>query len=101
MSFTTWPTFFWLWAALSALVLAMPPSAKAECVPADVVVALDIGHSVAQPGATSARGLPEYIFNFNLASLMLSQLHEAGFTSSFIIDTKGNITSLSARAAEA
>ncbi len=53
-----------------------------------LVVAVDAGHTSEHPGATSARGLPEYDFNTRLASELLTALHRTGFSQSFAIDPK-------------
>lgn len=50
-----------------------------------LVVALDIGHTPASPGATSARGRPEYAFNQNLATRVLDQMRASGLTGAFLI----------------
>ncbi len=52
------------------------------------VVAIDAGHTSERPGATSARGRHEYDFNTRLASELLTALHHAGFSQSFLIDPK-------------
>ena len=55
--------------------LAVP----AGCNPAELTVALDTGHSLASPGATSARGAPEFEYNRRLAFLVSAALARAGF----------------------
>ena len=40
---------------------------------------LDVGHTLAVPGAISARGVPEYMFNLQLAETMQQALIAAGF----------------------
>lgn len=57
------------------LTLAALSSAGARGQP---LVALDVGHSRAQPGATSARGLPEFDFNLKLALAIAAELEKAG-----------------------
>jgi len=59
--------------------------AVASCDRAKFVVAVDIGHSPTLPGATSARGTPEYFFNQMLAGRILAELHARGFTNSFMV----------------
>src|SRR4029450_2675929 len=44
-----------------------------------VTVALDVGHSLAHPGATSARGVPEFAFNRALALVVRQRLEQNGF----------------------
>jgi N-acetylmuramoyl-L-alanine amidase len=70
------------------------------CWAEDFIVAIDIGHTINTPGATSARGLPEYRFNQNIGALLHKQLlQDARFRRSFIINETGDDISLSARAA--
>lgn len=42
------------------------------------LVALDVGHSLARPGAISARGVPEFDFNLKLAQAIAAELEKAG-----------------------
>jgi len=42
-------------------------------------IALDVGHSSAHPGATSARGVPEFVFNQALAVAVREALLKRGF----------------------
>lgn len=58
---------------------AAPP----DCDRAQFAVAVDTGHTPARPGATSARGEPEYRFNRQLARRVLTELRQRGFTRSF------------------
>lgn len=56
----------------------------------DCVVAIDVGHSERSPGATSARGVPEYSFNRRLAEELLTGLRAAdGIDRAFLIDPDG------------
>lgn len=90
-------------AALIALPSA-PASTQAStpaCVPADFVVAVDIGHSVDSPGAVSARGVPELHFNRALAAALMDALEAAGFTKGVLINGDGHIGSLAQRVREA
>jgi len=71
-----------------------------DCWAGDFIIAIDIGHTINIPGATSARGVPEYLFNQNIATLLLQQLrHDMRFKDSFIINESGEDISLPARAA--
>lgn len=90
----------------SALCLALLASAgetapAPACTPAELVVALDVGHSLASPGATSARGVPEFRFNRELAAVVADALVAAGFRKTFVINEDGRIRSLQARVVEA
>jgi N-acetylmuramoyl-L-alanine amidase len=68
----------------------------------DFRVAIDIGHSPTSPGAVSARGVPEYRFNRNMAQLLLSKLQQdPRFKGSFIVNEAGDKVSLSSRPAVA
>jgi N-acetylmuramoyl-L-alanine amidase len=63
-------------------------------------IAIDVGHSHAQPGAISARGKPEFHFNLALARQLHATLSEGG-VDSFLIGENGDITDLLARTAKA
>jgi N-acetylmuramoyl-L-alanine amidase len=66
----------------------------------DFRVAIDIGHSASSPGAISARGVPEYNFNRNMARLLLLRLQQdPRFKGSFIVNDSGERMSLSSRPA--
>jgi N-acetylmuramoyl-L-alanine amidase len=49
------------------------------CRPAAFRVVLDVGHTARVPGADSARGVPEYSFNLQLADTIKQALVTAGF----------------------
>ena len=71
-----------------------------DCWAEDFIIAIDIGHTINTPGATSARGVPEYLFNQNIGTLLHQQLRrDMRFKDSFIINETGEDISLSARAA--
>jgi N-acetylmuramoyl-L-alanine amidase len=58
-----------------------PAAEKANaCQPAAFRVVLDVGHTAGVPGADSARGVPEYTFNLQLADAIKQALVAAGFT---------------------
>jgi N-acetylmuramoyl-L-alanine amidase len=65
----------------------------------DTVIALDIGHTLARPGATSARGRTEYSFNLALGRAVLGVLLRAGYRHSFLVDASGSDIALSDRTA--
>lgn len=54
------------------------PIHPADCTSA-VKIMLDVGHTPEQPGATSARGLPEFDFNLNLARRIAQELEAQGY----------------------
>lgn len=75
------------------LLLALDgrPAVAAACASkpkASTVIVLDVGHTPTQPGAISARGVPEYEFNLNLARRVRDQLVHAGFTSTHLMLTE-------------
>ncbi len=76
-------------------------AARARCEPAALAVAVDAGHGPGIPGATSARGVPEYDFNLRLAKELVSALHAAGFPKAFLLEPKGEDLPPAARAARA
>lgn len=88
-----------LWAGL----LGLPDAARAAGPPsacqAALAVALDVGHTLSQPGATSARGRTEYAYNKALAETVLDTLRNAGYGSSFIVETTGAPIALQRRTA--
>jgi len=62
------------------------------------VVAIDVGHSKAQSGAISARGVSEYQFNRRLGDELLDVLKSSGFARSFMINLSGGDIRLNKRA---
>lgn len=63
-------------------------------------VAIDVGHFHAKPGATSARGVPEFEFNLALARRIEAELATAGIGSR-LIGADGQADDLFARAPQA
>lgn len=61
-----------------------------------VLVAIDVGHFLAEPGALSARGRPEFEFNRELAALIREAL-EARHLNVLVIGADGNMSVLSRR----
>jgi N-acetylmuramoyl-L-alanine amidase len=59
------------------------------CKPEHFKVALDVGHTVENQGATSARGVKEYVFNLRLAKDMEKALKDAGFSQTHLFITPG------------
>lgn len=64
-------------------------AALAACDRARFRVALDVGHTVEQPGALSARGMPEFVFNLLLAERIERALRAAGFDRTRLLVTDG------------
>ncbi len=80
----------------AALACAAARAAYAEPQPADGCkraaafrVIIDVGHTEKAPGAISARGVPEFVFNLNLAKRIEEQLLAAGFQRSVLLITEG------------
>jgi N-acetylmuramoyl-L-alanine amidase len=57
-----------------------PPAKRSACARSAFRVIIDVGHTTTDPGATSARGVPEYSFNLKLADAIKQALLDAGFT---------------------
>ncbi|MEA4856456.1 MAG: N-acetylmuramoyl-L-alanine amidase [Solidesulfovibrio sp.] len=87
--------------ALAAALAILPAAAGAQCRQAGLAVAVDAGHGPKAPGATSARGLPEYGFNRRLAGQVVAALRAAGFPRAFLLDPDGRDLPPAARAARA
>ena len=80
-------------APLFGIVLALGSAVAAHA----ATVAIDVGHTLAQPGATSARGGAEFEFNRKLAEVLAGALSGRGITST-LIGADGDMATLSARA---
>jgi N-acetylmuramoyl-L-alanine amidase len=52
-------------------------------------IVLDVGHTAEVPGAISARGVPEFEFNLNLARQIEQKLIETGFAKTVLLVTAG------------
>lgn len=79
-----------------ACALAAPGLSAAE----PPLIAVDVGHSSARPGAVSARGRPEFTFNRDLAVAVDQALQDRGFRTR-MIGVGGDVNELSARTASA
>ena len=65
-----------------------PVAAKPDACPrAKFRVVVDVGHTLEVPGAMSARGVPEYAFNLQLAQEVKQALTDAGFDQSVLLIT--------------
>jgi N-acetylmuramoyl-L-alanine amidase len=78
-------------ACVIVLLLAVPAAAREP-----PLVALDVGHYAAEPGATSARGRPELEFNRELAALVRDGLEARGLRV-LVIGADGGMAVLSRR----
>jgi N-acetylmuramoyl-L-alanine amidase len=90
-------------AALSiALALGSPAWAEDRaCTESSFPVAIDIGHTPEAPGALSARGIPEFLFNMALGRDVVAALREAGFPAHRITAGGKGREQLTRRVAEA
>ena len=73
------------WSQEQALAAAAP--AHSNCQPAAFRVVVDVGHTLDVPGALSARGMPEYAFNLQLAQQIKKTLVDAGFDKTVLLIT--------------
>lgn len=88
--------FFYYYFLLVLFGFILKPSSAYSFAPlkADFIIAIDAGHSVKRYGAVSAHGKGEYVYNENIAKLLLQRLKKDGYVRSFIIDSDGRDTSL-------
>lgn len=77
--------------SLAILVLLLPRSGLAGC-----LIALDVGHYREAPGEISARGVPELVFNAELARRVGWELDRRGIAWTQI-NAQGDITDLAER----
>jgi N-acetylmuramoyl-L-alanine amidase len=63
--------------------------AAAKCDPAKLRIAVDVGHTRESDGAMSARDVPEYNFNLNLARRVVEKLKSEGFGDTRLMITEG------------
>jgi N-acetylmuramoyl-L-alanine amidase len=89
------PHSHWRTGRFQNFFLAIGACLLSQAAPA-LTVALDVGHSLAHSGATSARGMPEFQFNLALANTVKPVLERLGFTVLMIGD-HGNMTDLLVR----
>jgi N-acetylmuramoyl-L-alanine amidase len=82
-------------AAVAGAILAAPAAAREP-----PLVAVDIGHYLAEPGATSARGRVELEFNRELAALIRDELQARGLRV-LLVGADGDMAVLSRRTATA
>jgi len=78
---------------LTAFVIGAE-SALAACSRESFTVAVDIGHAPSAPGATSARGRPEYDFNRDLAARVVDHLRAVGITATTVLTAQGGAPDL-------
>jgi N-acetylmuramoyl-L-alanine amidase len=73
--------------AVSAEEHAKNQAAAATCAPSAFRVVVDVGHTLEVPGAMSARNVPEYAFNLQLAREVKQALVDAGFEQTDLLIT--------------
>jgi N-acetylmuramoyl-L-alanine amidase len=73
------------WSEEPAPAAAAP--AHSNCQPSAFRVVVDVGHTLDVPGALSARGMPEYAFNLQLAQQIKQTLVGAGFDKTVLVIT--------------
>jgi len=92
-------------AVASIASLQAPDAASAQatkCDHAKFRLIIDVGHTVEEGGAVSARGVDEYVFNLRLAQRIEKTLLDAGFSRTLLQITGGNpISGLTRRVAAA
>ncbi len=64
-------------------------TAAGKCVPAKFRIVLDVGHTAASEGASSARNVPEFTFNLRLAQRIEANLKAEGFAETRLLVTGG------------
>src|SRR5215470_5944834 len=82
-------TAFWVGMAPDAAAETRAARPESACAPERFKIVLDVGHTVQNQGATSARGVREYLFNLRLAREMEKVLNEAGFRQTHLFVTAG------------
>ena len=68
---------------------ALQTSAQSSCNRDRFRIILDVGDTAEEPGALSARGIPEFAFNFHLAQHIAQKLIDTGFTQTEVLITAG------------
>ncbi len=67
-----------------------PAVPRTGCRPENFRIALDVGHTPEAPGATSARGVKEHMFNLQLARRIQDALLDGGFYRTRLITVHGS-----------
>jgi N-acetylmuramoyl-L-alanine amidase len=74
---------------LAAAAFTSRSNEAAACDKETYTIIIDAGHTEEEPGATSARGVSEFVFNVNLARDVTAALAAAGFRKAEMLVTKG------------
>jgi N-acetylmuramoyl-L-alanine amidase len=69
--------------------LSKPVAAAQKCVPEKFRIVVDVGHTAESEGALSARNVPEFNFNLNLAKRVVEGLKADGFAQARLLVTEG------------
>ncbi|MFO1110571.1 MAG: N-acetylmuramoyl-L-alanine amidase [Bradyrhizobium sp.] len=72
-----------------AAVAATPASAPSKCDRAKFRMIIDVGHTAESYGAMSARNVPEFEYNLNLARRIEERLKADGFVEAAVMVTEG------------
>lgn len=73
------------WAGMPAGAETSTRQHDGACKPERFKIALDVGHTIEAPGATSARGVKEYVFNLRLAKEITKTLSDSGFVTHLVV----------------
>jgi N-acetylmuramoyl-L-alanine amidase len=82
-------------AALHPTALTLEPASKssrpsaATCDPSKFRIVVDVGHTAESEGAMSARNVPEFAFNLQLAQQLVERLKAEGFAEARLLVTGG------------
>jgi len=82
-------------AALNPTALTLEPASKssrpsaATCDPSKFRIVVDVGHTAESEGAMSARNVPEFAFNLQLAQQLVERLKAEGFAEARLLVTGG------------
>jgi N-acetylmuramoyl-L-alanine amidase len=87
-------------AAVAVVAFTFVFAGTAATAAAPPVIAIDVGHSLSRPGAVSARGEPEFVFNRGLALVVERVLRQRGFRTR-LIGEQGEMEKLTDRTAMA
>lgn len=82
----------WLWLLVPLSLISS--CSHAACGKKAFAIAIDVGHTLRNPGALSARGVAEFYFNRTVAVRLHQELLERGFTQAFLINERGADISL-------
>jgi len=66
-----------------------PKPVAQKCEPAKFHLVVDVGHTLQSDGAMSARNVPEFKFNLNLAQRLVQKLKASGFVQTRLLVTEG------------